>query len=45
MFTTGNLIESIFSTPLGAVRLTEQFGLGEGGDPATFPQELERLDA
>ena len=45
VFTTGNLIESIFSTPLGAVRLTEQFGLGEGGDPATFPQELERLDA
>ena len=29
VFATGNLIESIFSTPLGAVRLTEQFGLGE----------------
>ena len=29
VFATGNLIEAIFSTPLGAVRLTEQFGLGE----------------
>lgn len=29
IFATGGLIESIFSTPLGAVRLTEQFGLGE----------------
>ena len=33
VFTTGNLIESIFSTPLGAVRLTEQFGLGEEATP------------
>lgn len=44
VFATGNLIESIFSTPLGAVRLTEQFGLGEGGDAGQFQQGLERLD-
>ncbi len=44
VFTTGQLIESIFSTPLGAVRLTEQFGLGEGVDAADIPQRLERLD-
>jgi exopolyphosphatase / guanosine-5'-triphosphate,3'-diphosphate pyrophosphatase len=44
VFATGNLIESIFSTPLGAVRLTEQFGLGEGGDAAAFQQGLEQLD-
>jgi len=32
VFATGNLIESIFSTPLGAVRLTEQFTAeGDGG--------------
>jgi len=30
VFATGSLIESIFSTPLGAVRLTEQFGTGDG---------------
>jgi exopolyphosphatase/guanosine-5'-triphosphate,3'-diphosphate pyrophosphatase len=45
VFATGTLIESIFSTPLGAVRLTEQFGLGEGSDAAGFQQGLERLDA
>jgi exopolyphosphatase/guanosine-5'-triphosphate,3'-diphosphate pyrophosphatase len=39
IFATGGLIESIFSTPLGAVRLTEQFGLGEQAAPA----DLERL--
>ncbi|MEI6239573.1 MAG: Ppx/GppA phosphatase family protein [Planctomycetia bacterium] len=39
IFATGGLIESIFSTPLGAVRLTEQFGLGEHAAPA----DLERL--
>ena len=39
IFATGGLIESIFSTPLGAVRLTEQFGLGEHASPA----DLERL--
>ena len=44
VFATGNLIESIFSTPLGGVRLTEQFGLGEGGDAAGFPDGLEKLD-
>jgi exopolyphosphatase/guanosine-5'-triphosphate,3'-diphosphate pyrophosphatase len=39
IFATGGLIESIFSTPLGAVRLTEQFGLGEQAAPA----DLARL--
>jgi exopolyphosphatase/guanosine-5'-triphosphate,3'-diphosphate pyrophosphatase len=45
VFATGNLIESIFSTPLGVVRLTEQFGLGEGADPAAFQRGLDQLDA
>ncbi|MFN9272449.1 MAG: HD domain-containing protein [Planctomycetia bacterium] len=40
VFATGNLIESIFSTPLGAVRLTEQFALGEN---ATLP-DFERME-
>jgi exopolyphosphatase/guanosine-5'-triphosphate,3'-diphosphate pyrophosphatase len=32
VFASGNLIESIFSTPLGAVRLTEQFAVeGDAG--------------
>ncbi len=44
VFATGNLIESIFSTPLGAVRLTEQFGLGEGSEGADFLRGLERLE-
>ena len=44
VFATGNLIESIFSTPLGAVRLTEQFGLGEGAEGAAFEQGVERLE-
>jgi exopolyphosphatase/guanosine-5'-triphosphate,3'-diphosphate pyrophosphatase len=44
VFATGNLIESIFSTPLGAVRLTEQFTLGETADPTGFQRGLERLD-
>ena len=44
VFATGNLIESIFSTPLGAVRLTEQFGLGEGSEGAEFDQGVERLE-
>ncbi|MFM1904271.1 MAG: hypothetical protein RLZZ440_2171 [Planctomycetota bacterium] len=44
VFSTGQLIEAIFSTPLGAVRLTEQFGLGESGDGAAFQQGLVRLD-
>jgi len=42
VFATGNLIESIFSTPLGAVRLTEQFGLGEGATPETFQTGFAR---
>jgi exopolyphosphatase/guanosine-5'-triphosphate,3'-diphosphate pyrophosphatase len=45
VFATGNLIESIFSTPLGAVRLTEQFGLGEGCEPPEFDRGLQRLEA
>jgi exopolyphosphatase/guanosine-5'-triphosphate,3'-diphosphate pyrophosphatase len=44
VFATGNLIESIFSTPLGAVRLTEQFGLGEGSEGDHFDQGVERLE-
>jgi exopolyphosphatase/guanosine-5'-triphosphate,3'-diphosphate pyrophosphatase len=44
VFATGNLIESIFSTPLGVVRLTEQCGLGEGADAADFQRGLGELD-
>ncbi len=44
VFATGNLIESIFSTPLGAVRLTEQFGLGECCEGSDAARGLERLD-
>ncbi len=45
VFATGNLIESIFSTPLGVVRLTEEYGLGEAADAANFQQGLDELDA
>ena len=45
LFATGNLVESIFSTPLGAVRLTEQFGLGEGCEGVEFLRGVERLEA
>ena len=44
VFATGNLIESIFSTPLGAVRLTEQFALGEGAVPETFQRDVARME-
>ena len=44
VFATGNLIESIFSTPLGAVRLTEQFALGDCCDAPEAARGLERLD-
>ena len=44
VFATGNLVESIFSTPLGAVRLTEQFGLGEGAEGPDFLRGCERLE-
>ncbi len=39
VFATGSLIESISSTPLGAVRLTEQFGTAEGQQ-----EPFERLE-
>ena len=45
VFATGNLIESIFSTPLGAVRLTEQFGLGEAATPETLVRDVARMQA
>ena len=45
VFATGNLIESIYSTPLGAVRLTEQFGTGDQRDAASFQQAIEGLEA
>jgi len=45
VFSTGNLIESIFSTPLGAVRLTEQFHLGEGAEPEAFLRDVARMEA
>ena len=44
VFATGNLIESIFSTPLGAVRLTEQFALGEGAVAETFQRDISRME-
>jgi exopolyphosphatase / guanosine-5'-triphosphate,3'-diphosphate pyrophosphatase len=43
VFATGNLIESIFSTPLGAVRLTEQFALGETATLADFERMEEEV--
>ena len=43
IFATGGLIESIFSTPLGAVRLTEQFGLGEQAAPADLARLAEEV--
>jgi len=45
IFATGNLIESIFSTPLGAVRLTEQFGLGDAATPTDFLRLEEEVAA
>ncbi len=44
VFGTGNLIEAIFSTPLGAVRLTEQFGLGENAPGDDFPKNITRME-
>ena len=43
VFATGNLVEAIFSTPLGAVRLTEQFDLGEGAQPEAALRDAVRL--
>jgi exopolyphosphatase/guanosine-5'-triphosphate,3'-diphosphate pyrophosphatase len=45
VFATGNLIEAIFSTPLGAVRLTELFGLGEQAEPEGVQRDALRLAA
>jgi len=45
IFATGGLIESIFSTPLGAVRLTEQFGIGENAAPADLERLAEEVEA
>jgi len=44
VFATGNLIESIFSTPLGAVRLTEQFGVGADAAGPDLEHDLARLE-
>ena len=44
VFATGSLVESIFSTPLGAVRLTEQCGIGSGASSEAFQQGLLKLD-
>lgn len=44
VFATGGLIEAIFSTPLGAVRLTEQFGLGECCEGPDAIHGLQRLE-
>ncbi|NDC53430.1 MAG: Ppx/GppA family phosphatase [Planctomycetia bacterium] len=45
VFATGGLVESIFSTPLGAVRLTEQFGLGETATPADLGRLRDEVAA
>ncbi len=44
VFATGSLVESIFSTPLGAVRLTERCGIGSGTEGVAFQQGLIKLD-
>jgi len=44
VFATGNLIEAIYSTPLGAVRLTERFGLGEAAEPVDVERGRVRLE-
>jgi len=44
VFATGNLIESIFTTPLGAVRLTEQFGIREGLSAEELQRCLIKMD-
>jgi exopolyphosphatase/guanosine-5'-triphosphate,3'-diphosphate pyrophosphatase len=46
VFATGEMIEEIYSTPLGAVRLTEQFAHDEAAaDAAEFFPQLERAIA
>ena len=44
VFATGSLIESIYSTPLGAVRLTEQCGIGSGASGEAFQRGLIQLE-
>ena len=43
---SGEVIEGVYSTPLGAVRLTEQFGNGENGTPSPngFDDMLAAID-
>ena len=43
VFATGNLVEAIFSTPLGAVRLTEQFDVGEAAEPEAVARNTVRV--
>ena len=45
VFATGNLIEAIFTTPLGAVRLTEQHGLAEAHSPEAYQRLEEEINA
>jgi len=45
VFATGNLVESIFSTPLGAVRLSEQFNLADVADGLAAVQLRDQLTA
>ena len=41
---SGNLIEATFTTPLGAVRLTEMYGTGNGVDDAGFDKLSKAID-
>jgi exopolyphosphatase/guanosine-5'-triphosphate,3'-diphosphate pyrophosphatase len=43
VFASGSLVESIVSTPLGAVRLTEQFGTAEDVSPDAFVRLQEAV--
>jgi exopolyphosphatase/guanosine-5'-triphosphate,3'-diphosphate pyrophosphatase len=45
VFATGNLVESIFSTPLGAVRLSEQFSPADAADGLAAEQLRDQLTA
>ncbi|MFM8578999.1 MAG: HD domain-containing protein [Planctomycetaceae bacterium] len=43
VFASGNLVESIVSTPLGAVRLTEQFSTADEAAPEAFVRMQEAV--